>query len=143
MLPASQTNRYDSKGEYDRRLRQGLICQADHMQLSLRYSECSWPSITVARSCGLLLFFRTPRSAPHFTTNRVSNHYRTCAVVRAAIKRPKTRADPVAGGRTPRLSRTDAVRVWGSPWDRREPPENWVVGCETRGREEVTHAISL
>ncbi len=83
-------------------------------------------------------------SPPFHHANRVSNHDRTCAVDRAAIKRPKTRADLVTGGRTPRLSRTDAVRVWGSPWVWREPPENWVVGCETRETNEgVTHAISL
>ena len=64
---------------------------------------------------------------------RVSNHNRTNATDPAAIKRPKTRVVLVTDGRTSRLSRTDAVRVWGSPWDRREPPENWVVGCETRG----------
>ena len=80
--------------------------------------------------------FRTPRSAPISPRNRVSNHDWTCVADRTAIKRPKTRAVLVTGGRTSRLSRTNAVRVWGSPWDRREPPENWVVGCETsRGKE--------
>ena len=116
-----------------------------NVPLCLRHSEGSWLSIIAAHvgdcSC---LNFRTPRSAPHFTAHHVSNHDRTTAVDHAAVKRPKTRADLVAGGRTPRLSRTDAVRVWGSPCIRREPREIWVVGCETRERKETTtHAICL
>lgn len=105
-----------------------------NVPLCLRHSEGSWLSIIAAHvgdcSC---LNFRTPRSAPHFTAHCVSNQDRTCVMGHAAIKRSKTRATRVSGGRTPRLSRTDAVRVWGSPLHRREPPENWVVGCETRG----------
>lgn len=47
--------------------------------------------------------FRTPRSAPHFTAHLVSNHHWAFAMVHAAIKRSKTRADHAAVGQTPRL----------------------------------------
>ena len=93
------------------------------------------PSQVASFACEatVLCFPHSSLSPPFHHANHVSNHDRTCAVDRAAIKRPKTRTILVTGGRTPRLSRTNAARVWGSPWNRREPPENWVVGCETRG----------
>ena len=50
---------------------------------------------------------------------------------------------PHPGGRTPRLSRTTAKRAWGSPWVWREPPENWVVGCETSRGKNETHAADF
>lgn len=132
----------NTTGGYDNRVSSAKPRTCHSICVTARAVGLSVTSSSHARDyCSV---FRTPRSAPHFTTHRVSNHDRTCAVDRAAIKRPKTRADLVTGGRTPRLSRTDAVRVWGSPWIRREPPENWVVGCETRETKEgVTHAISL
>ena len=130
----------NTTGGYDNRVSSAKPRTCHSICVTARAVGLSVTSSSHARDyCSV---FRTPRSAPHFTTHRVSNHDRTCAVDRAAIKRPKTRADLVTGGRTPRLSRTDAVRVWGSPWIRREPPENWVVGCETsRGRR--THDIGF
>ena len=105
------------------------------MPLYLRHSECSWLSIRAASEggCCLHIFSALLAQPPISPRSRVSNHDRTCEADRTAIKRPKTRAVLVTGGRTSRLSRTNAVRVWGSPWDRREPPENWGVGCETSG----------
>lgn len=80
-------------------------------------------------------FFALLAQPPISPRNRVSNQHRAFAKVRAAIKRPTTRADHTTGRRTPRLSRTDAVRAWGSPHKERAP-RKLGVGCETsRGKE--------
>ena len=88
---------------------------------------------------------------PHSSLSPPFHHATACptntgryAMVPAAIKRSKTREVRVTGGRTPRFSRTNAERAWGSPWVRREPPESWVEGCKTsRGKGDATHDVGF
>lgn len=93
------------------------------------------------------IFFRTPRSAPHFTHNLVSNQAPCgCNGKDAAIKRPKTRAmaPPQRVEERPRLSRELAwcgLGVLHGEW--REPPENWDGGVRNEQRKDSTHDVGF
>ena len=97
------------------------------------------PSQVASFACEatVLCFPHSSLSPPFHHANHVSNHDRTCAVDRAAIKRPKTRADLVAGGRTPRLSRTTQVCKFGVLHSGESPQKIWDVGCETREQQGI------
>ena len=65
------------------------------------------------------LFFRTPRSAPHFTTQpRVQPLPDDMQwTLRRSSDRKRARVR-ITGGRTSHVSRINAERAWGSPWER-------------------------
>lgn len=89
--------------------------------------------------------FRTPRSAPHFTRNLVSNQAPSgCNGKDAAIKRPKTRAmaPPQRVEERPRLYCQGTKRGAGLGFSRvsgESPQKIGMVGCETsRGKIRLT-----
>ena len=111
--------------------------------LDLLHREGLWPLIRMRRnhiqiSKSSALLVRPPISP----RSRVSNQHQTYAVVHAAIKRSKTRV--VRVWVEERLDSRERTQCGLGVLQRREPPENWVVGCETGLRKgDKTHDIRL
>ena len=89
-------------------------------------------------------FSRTPRSAPHFTRTLRSNRLDSMCSGRCGNDEIKGHASTMLREEEHLVVEGYAmIRVWGSPWNWREPPENWSVGCETSCVKTLTHGISF
>lgn len=85
-------------------------------------------------------FFRTPRSAPHFTRYQRSNQPagRTMESMGGQAACHPILSCP-QGKNASIVEDSARVRVWGSPWDLERAPRKFgVVGCETSSRNQET-----
>lgn len=140
-----RTSRPTLKGEVHTGGETKTSAKAQHTLLKLRHSEKrrSCPSRPISDAgvnwYSQICVFALSRSAPHFTTQprvqplvalyvQVGNGRKGARPVKRQAHSIPSSPECARGEERLDCRETDVVRVWGSPWIWREPPENGMVG---------------